>query len=94
MNGESQMCQQKWSEYPSATDTDVTASPKFFMVWIGSKERERQSHSLMAWSYPPVTSTSSLAAYAICSIASHSAHSDSLQQVYKSMLVSIATEEH
>ena len=50
VNGDNLMCCQSWSEYPSAMDTDVTASPKFFMVWMGSKERERQSHSLMAWS--------------------------------------------
>lgn len=43
------------------TATEVTLSRKLRSVCTGSMDRERQSHTLTAWSYPPLTSTSQLA---------------------------------
>lgn len=39
--------------------TEVTLSAKGFMLWMASNERERQSHTRTAWSYPPDTMTPS-----------------------------------
>ena len=41
------------------TSTAVTESAKGLSVWMGSKERERMSHTRTAWSYPPLTTVSS-----------------------------------
>jgi len=43
----------------SVTRTAVTESANALMLWMGSKERERMSHTRTAWSYPPLTTVSS-----------------------------------
>lgn len=50
----------------AVTATVVTLSRKLRIVCTGSMDRERQSHTLTAWSYPPLTSTSPLGLYTSC----------------------------